>query len=280
MSLDTRMVHPQLATTQWINVGLDVTFQTDYILRQLPSWSFWHWSILASCSAHARDVKPLWISWHEKREGLGDLWLCFGNHGQLGNLQMKVTWENIQMGNFSLPCLTTGYIWMKPSFHLLVCSLNRMVLNLHPFLAEVVECQRLTPREFVRQNEQILFRMLALFCRCTVQNCSFFFLQYRAFQSKNCVDVFPRITWFKNVKKTSNHFERSGADEVSLSQHSRHPAGWLDDSLISLGFSWCSLQLKESKSECKRQNYDPKIIKISENARNTHGHSKLAVKRS
>ena len=28
-----------------------------------------------------------------------------------------------------------------------------MVLNLHPFLAEVVECQRLTPHEFVRQNE-------------------------------------------------------------------------------------------------------------------------------
>ena len=112
-----------------------------------------------------------------EKGGAGEnLWLRFGNHGQLGNLKMKVTWENNQMGNFPLPCLTSGgYILMKPSFHLLVCSLNRMVLNLHPFLAEVVECQRLTPREFVRQNEQILFRMLALFCRCTVQNCSFFF---------------------------------------------------------------------------------------------------------
>ena len=147
------------------------------------------------------------------------------------------------------------------------------------FRAEIVECQRLTPREFVRQNEQILFRMLALFCRCTVQNCSFFFAVSGVPVKKMCGCV-PKNNLVQKREKTSNHFERSGADEVSLSQHSRHPAGWLDNSLISLGFSWCSLQLKESKSECKRQNYDPKIIKISENARNTHGHSKLAVKRS
>ena len=134
---------------------------------------------------------------------------------------------------------------------------------------------------WVRETKwTVLFRMALFSCRCTVQNCSIFFCSIGRFsQSKNCVDVFPRITWFKNVNKTSNHFERSGADEVSLSQHSRHPAGWLDDSLISLGFSWCSLQLKESKSECKQQNY-PKIIKICENAKNKHGHSKLAVKRS
>ena len=136
---------------------------------------------------------------------------------------------------------------------------------------------------WVRETKWTVYlRMLALFsCRCAVQNCSIFFCSIGHFsQSKNCVDVFPRITWFWNVKKTSNHFERSGADEVSLSQHSRHPAGWLDDSLISLGFSWCSLQLKKSKSECKQQNYDPKIIKICEHAKNKHGHSKLAVKRS
>ena len=85
-----------------------------------------------------------------------------------------------------------------------------MVLNLHPFLAEVVECQRLTPREFVRQNEQ--FFSECWLCSPVGVQCKPFnlFLQYRAFQSTNCVDVFPRITWFKNVKKTSiSHDERS-----------------------------------------------------------------------
>ena len=116
------------------------------------------------------------------------------------------------MGDFPLPCLTSGgYIWMKPSFHLLVCSLNRMVLNLHPFLAEVVECQRLTPREFVRQNEQ--FYSECWLCSPVGVKCKtvHFFCNIGRFgYSNSCVDVFPRITWFKNVKKTSiSHDERS-----------------------------------------------------------------------
>ena len=173
------------------------------------------------------------------------------------------------------------HVWLEDTFWAVV-SFVSLLTQPHGFeLASISECQRLTPREFVRQNEQFCSEWLCspvgVQCK-TVQS----FLQYRAFQPvKKLCGCVPKNNLVQKREKDIQTFRKtSGADEVSLSQHSRRPAGWLDDSLISLGFSWCSLQLKKSKSECKQQNYDPKIIKICENAKNKHGHSKLAVKRS
>ena len=92
MSLDTRMVHPLISNNP-VNKCRAWCYLPNWLYTQLPSWlphvprncnlfgigvsSLRH----AACSAHARDVKPLWISWREKRErGAGEnLWLRFGN---------------------------------------------------------------------------------------------------------------------------------------------------------------------------------------------------------
>ena len=63
-----------------------------------------------------------------------------------------------------------------------------MVLNLHPFLAEVVECQRLTPREFVRQNEQFYSEWL---CSPVGEQCK----TVQSFFAVSGVSDIPIVVW-------------------------------------------------------------------------------------
>ena len=271
-----------------MNKCRDWCYFPNWLYTQLPSWLP---HVPRNCnlfgigvsSLHAPHTPGMWnrCEYRGTRKGRGLVTCGYAS-------VIMASWEICKWrwpGKTSKWVIFHCHVWLEDTFWAVV-SFVSLLTQPHGFeLASISgwSCRvSKVDATWVRETKwTVLFRMALFSCRWAMQNRSIFFCSIGRFgYSHSCVDVFPRITWFKHVKKTSNHFERSGADEVSLSQHSRHPAGWLDDSLISLGFSWCSLQLKESKSECKQQNYDPKIIKICEHAKNKHGHSKLATKHS
>lgn len=125
-----------------------------------PNCSVWQCIILTSGSAHAvRNVRPLWISWREKREP-GAVKTC----GYASVIMAMDSWEipspkwrfsslGKQMDNSPLPGLTGGDILMRSFFPLLGCWRYRMVLNLHPLSGWSCEVSRVDAKWLVRQNE-------------------------------------------------------------------------------------------------------------------------------
>ena len=209
----------------------------------------WHWNILASTgSARAvRNVKPLWRSWREKRErgGPGLLKTC----GYASVIMAMDSWElpNQNGGLISSPGKENGQFsiasfdyWRIHSDEIVFSIVGLLTLPHGVELASTLGlklrsvkgwCQVTCETKWIFLSEWWLCSSVGSQCN-TVQ--SLCVILERFSHSKKNVDACPRWTWFKNVIKTSNHFERSGADQVSLSQHSRNPTGWLADSLFSL----------------------------------------------
>ena len=204
-------------------------------------WNCSLFGIGVSSLRHAPHTPGMWnrCEYRGTRKGRGLVTCGYASvikHGELGNPQPKwrftaVRWEK-KMGDSPLPGLTLGgYIWWDRFFHCWVADATAWCWTCTHFRAEVAKCQGLMPGD-LWDKMNISIRVVALFfCRFAVQHRSIFLCNFGALKN---VDASPRWTWFKNVKKTSNHFERSGADQVSLSQHSRNPTGWLADSLFSL----------------------------------------------
>ena len=158
------------------------------------------------------------------------------------------------MGDF--PGLPTGWIFMNSSFHLLVCwrySTAWFHTCIH-FRAEIVECQRLTPREFGHFFPARWFcSSVGVQCNTVQSLCDFMCNIGRFGNSQDCVTACPRLNWFKNVK---NNFcgptNQSIGPNFPRGQHATI-AGWREHD--------------GNFDNCSANNFDTRTLKANHKAK-------------
>ena len=137
----------------------------------------------------------------------------------------------------SLVCWCYSMAWIHTCIH---------------FRAEIVECQRLMPREFGHFFSARWFcSSVGVQCNTVQSLCDFMCNIGRFGNSQDCVDACPRLNWFKNVKINSCGPTNQSINWTKLPQGSARNSSWLTRAWRKLWYSANNFDTRTLKANHK-----------------------------